>query len=263
MKASLIVASAWLFFGGSHLLLGWLPVREKFVMRYGPERFTAIYSVIATVSLLVLAAAVALHGDGGAAGPNLSQYPAGGYILGAVSFVGAVMLIAGLAGYGSSPMAILPQRIRESGGAGKEALPKPTGISRISRHPFFVGLILLMSAHALLASTLATSIFFAGFALLGILGIPMQDRKLKKLHGQIYEDYLKDSSTISLPVSKPNTSAQTAASWKPLVISLVVAIIMANMHILWKPTNGAAFAVLIAIFGSMATILALRSASRK
>jgi len=262
MKASLIVAGAWLFFGGSHLLLSWPPVREKLILKYGSERFTAIYSVIATVSLLGLAAAVALHGDSGAAGPNLSQYPGAGYVLGGVSFVGATIMIAGLAGYESSPMAILPQRKRKSGEAGKEALPKPTGINRISRHPFFVGLILLMSAHSLLASTLASSIFFAGFALLGILGIPMQDRKLKKLHGQVYEDYLKNSSTLTMLNSKPN-SGTVSTSWKPLVISLVVAIIFANLHILWKPTNGAAFAVLIAMFGSLATILALRAASRK
>ncbi len=258
MKEPLIIICAWLFFGGAHLLLSWPPVREKLVSRFGMEDFTKLYGVIAAVTLLLLAAAIAHYGNDGASGPNLAIYPVVGYVLGGVSFFGAALMIAGLLGYSGSPMAILPKRMRGSGDTGKEALSKPVGVSRLSRHPFFVGLIFMMSVHTLLASTAAMSIFFGGFALLGILGIPMQDRKLAKLHGKIYEDYLGETTVIPLPKSSIEPKPQAVNGWKPLVIALIAAFILLKLHILWKPTNGAAFAVLVAIGGSVTTILALR-----
>ena len=59
MKEPLIIICAWLFFGGAHLLLSWPPVREKLVSRFGMEDFTKLYGVIAAVTLLLLAAAIA------------------------------------------------------------------------------------------------------------------------------------------------------------------------------------------------------------
>src|SRR5437899_13047458 len=54
----------------------------------------------------------------------------------------------------------------------------PRGVERVTRHPFFVGVALLASAHVLLATRLVGAVFFAGLAALAILGAWHQDRTL-------------------------------------------------------------------------------------
>jgi len=58
------------------------------------------------------------------------------------------------------------------------AHPRAARVERVTRHPFFVGVALLASAHLLLATRLVGTVFFAGLAALAILGAWHQDRKL-------------------------------------------------------------------------------------
>ena len=53
----------------------------------------------------------------------------------------------------------------------------------MTRHPFFVGVALLASAHVLLATRLVGAVFFAGLAALAILGARHQDRKILARRG--------------------------------------------------------------------------------
>lgn len=253
------VLCAWLLFGGTHVLLGSPPLRDALARRLGERAFVAVYALIASVSLALLAAAVARFGGDGAAGLRLAAVPAARWALGAMALLGAALAIAGLVNYMRSPMAVLARRQGSAAGEGIVLRP-PAGVERITRHPFFVGLALLMGAHALLVSTLAGAVFFAGFAALALAGIPMQDRKLRARHGEVYGAYLAATSAVPFAAAHAASADASKRSWWPLVAAAIGgAVLLAALHPLWRLGHGAPFAVLAIVGGLYAVARQLRS----
>jgi uncharacterized membrane protein len=101
--------------------------------------------------------------------------------------IGFVLMIAAFApsGYWESPVAVLMEGVRPA-----------WGLERITRHPFFTGLVLLAGSHALLASYLTGTVFFAGFVALAVLGTMHQTGKLRARHGEAFDRYLAATSAI-------------------------------------------------------------------
>lgn len=263
MTPAAVVLCAWLLFGGSHLLFGSPPCRSVLVRRLGERTFVFVYTAIALITLLLLAAAVARFGNQGAAGSGLSSIAAARWALAAVAFAGAALAVAGLANYLRSPIAVLRRRL---GRADKPiVLSPPGGVERITRHPFFVGTALLMGAHALLAGTLAGAVYFAGFVVLAIAGIPLQDRKLRAQHGDVYAGYMTATSAMPFAAAKrlPSTGASTPSAtplWRHLLTPVIGALLLAALHPLWRVGSGAPFAVITAVFGLYAVLRQLRLA---
>lgn len=193
MSPAIAVFGAWILFGASHLMLSAPRLRDPLADRFGQYRFLAIYTLITTVSLSLLIAAVARYGGDGLGGPNLATVTTARWTLGGIAALGALLATAGIVNYRRSPMAVLARRWRASNEAKAKPLPARGAIERVTRHPFFVGLAVLMSAHALLASTLAAAIFFGGFVVFVVIGVLMQDRKLLKRHGNVYGAYQSES----------------------------------------------------------------------
>jgi uncharacterized membrane protein len=234
------VLGAWLLFGGAHLLLASPPLRDLLLRRLGERTFVAVYSATAAVTLALLGATVARFGPEGAAGTGLSSSAPARWALGAVSFGGTLLGAAGLLGYFRSPFASL----RRSRGPARP-LPPPSGVQRVTRHPFFVGLALLMGAHALLASTLAGAVFFGGFVVFVLLGIPLQDRRLRAQYGQVYADY--EAATSAVPFA--GKSAAGPRLGRTLLLALLGAVLLAALHPLWRLGSGGTFAGAVALGG--------------
>ena len=247
---------AWGLFGGSHLLLSWPPVRQRLCKRIGDTAFIASYAGLAATSMLLLAIVAARVGGDGPAALNLSALPAAKWGLGTVVFFGTALAMAGLAGYPKSAIARLARRMRAAGDARRQPLPGPTAIERIARHPFFLGLAVMMAAHALLATTLPMAIFFAGFALLALVGIPMQDRKLRIRHGTVYDEFTDATSVVPFASKQRST---VAGALRVLATGFLGATLVWVLHPIWQSGNGAWFAVSVALGGLFATF---RQASR-
>src|SRR6185295_17077612 len=88
-------------------------------------------------------------------------------------------------GYWSSPTTPLATDVRAA-----------VGLERVTRDPFFVGLALVMAAHALLATRLVGAVFCAGFVVLIVAGSVHQTRKLRARHGATYDGYLATTSFV-------------------------------------------------------------------
>lgn len=254
VTATIAVLGGWFLFGGTHLLLSWPPVRQWLSDRLGAVRFVAIYAGVAAVGLTLLAVIVARYGGDGPRGADLASIPVAKWSLGAVAFVGAALAVVGLVNYPRSAMAVLARRMRLSEAAKHQPLSEPTAIERVTRHPFFVGLALVMTAHALMAPTLPSAIFFMGFTLLALIGIPMQDRKLRERHGQVYSSYEDATSTVpfATPRTVPGSDPQRALP--VLVTAILGAVFMALLHPVWRLDHGAWFTVLVAIGGVIAVV---------
>lgn len=262
MSPAVAVLSAWILFGGSHLLLSTPALRERVANRLGQHRFLFFYALITTTSLGLLIGAVAYYGGDGLPGANLGTVPVARWALGGAALFGGLLLVAGIMNYPRSPMAVLARRWRASTETRGKPLPARAVVERITRHGFFVGLAILMAAHALLASTLAGAVFFGGFVLMVLIGIPMQDRKLLERHGSTYGDYLSKTSVVPFAAMPGSTGDAKQRVWPTIAIAVTGTAVLAALHPLWHLGHGAPFAVIVLIGGLAGVVKQLRRGTR-
>lgn len=247
---ALAVAALWLVFGGLHIGLTTRRIRAALVDALGERGFTALFSVIASVSFAVAIAYYARHRGEGAAGLALGAVPALRELLMGVAVLGVVFMVSGSTTYVGSPYDLLTHRIRP-----------PRGVERITRHPFFVGLAVFAVAHALLATRLAGTVLFMGIALVALAGALHQDRKLLQRIGAPYADYLAATSAVPFAalVAGRQRLAWTEMPFTTLGAGLVVAATLRAVHGSLFAYDGAY--VIAAVVGG-ALILTWQSARR-
>jgi len=186
MEPSVVVGVLWLLFGGTHIGLATRRVRGTIVARLGEHGFTAIFSLVASVSFAVLVGGYATVRGDGAAGIGLGGSAPIRLALVVVIAAGVALALASLVYYPGSTYALFRTASR----------PEPRGLERITRHPFFVGVALLGVAHALLATRLVGMVFFSFLAVFALLGAHHQDAKLLAERGPSHASFLARSSTV-------------------------------------------------------------------
>jgi uncharacterized membrane protein len=183
--ASVVLATAAFFV--THIGMATAPVRGPLVRRLGEDAFIGLYTLIASALWAVLVYVYAVHRYDAPAGLALADHRIARGALYAVGLAGMALMVGAFAprGYWQSPMMVLVGKVRE-----------PFGLERITRHPFFAGLVLFSAAHVLLARHLTGAIFFGGLILVSVIGSAHQARKLRRRHGPSYDDFLAASSAI-------------------------------------------------------------------
>jgi len=185
MEPALRVAMAWLLFAAGHIGLAALPVRGALVRRLGRWGFIAAYTAVASLTFALAIWTYAAQRLQGAPGLALGRSGLAEVTLTSAVVLGVVLMLASFAGYQRSPMSLTSGQASE-----------PHGLARVTRHSFFVGVILFAGAHALLASRLAGAVGMAGLALFAAIGAWHQDRKLLALRGESYQGYLAATSVV-------------------------------------------------------------------
>ena len=172
-------------FAATHIGLALPSVRGVLVARLGRWGFTGLFVLVAWVTFGIAISSYAAHAGEGPAGLALGAIPSARLALIAAIAMGVMLMTGAFAGYGRSPFALGGEEVRE-----------PRGLERVTRHPFFVGVVLLGAAHALLAPRLVGAIATGSLALVAGVGTWFQDRKLLALRGQGYRDFLAATSSI-------------------------------------------------------------------
>lgn len=237
---ALAVILAWALFGGTHVLLGFPPLRPWLAQRLGEARFVAVFGAIAAVGLAALAAAAAAVDDGGVPWVAVDARAAR-LALAGLSAAGLLLALGALRGYPRSPMALFRTRF-----------DPPRAFARISRHGFFVGFGLFALAHAGLSRSAAQLAFFAGFALLAAVGAAAQDAKLLRRHGEAYRDYQRATSILPfLAVLDGRQRLVASDHWGPALGRAAVGVgVLLALHPVWRLGHGAPFALLLALGGA-------------
>ena len=166
MRDTAVIAALVVLLASSHLVLSSRTVRARLVARLGEKRFLAAYSLVALVFFVPLFYHYFTHRH---LGPQLWAVPesdAVELLLVLANAAGLVMLVAGLLDPGPGSFVGKPR-------------DEPTGVYRITRHPVFMGVAVMGTAHAL-ANPFATDVaFFGGIGLFAVVGCWHQDvRKL-------------------------------------------------------------------------------------
>mgnify|MGYP001820001090 FL=1 len=183
MHEGFVTALLWLLFGGTHIGLTAGPIRKPIVERYGEGVFVVGYSVVAMATFAALTHYVALHRfDQPQASLWVSSPPVRGGLL-ALSVFGFTSFVTAVLVYPRFPMATFRHRVTEA-----------RGVQQVTRHPFFSGIALWAAAHALLAPSQVTFIYFVGIVVLSIVGGMHQDRRLIDELGEGYRAYVAATS---------------------------------------------------------------------
>jgi uncharacterized membrane protein len=186
MEPAITIAEYWLLFAGTHIGLAAAPVRTRLVQRLGEFGFVGLFSLVAAVAFTLLVHAYAgLRFEGGP-GIGLAAVPGARDLLLVLSGFAILLALGSFARYAVSPYAIYSEH--HDG--------EPRGMERVSRHAFFSAMVLFGTAHALLATRLAGTVFFGGLAMFAAVGARHQDRKLLALRGAPYARFVAATSTI-------------------------------------------------------------------
>jgi len=211
------VLAWWLAFAATHMLLSARNVRASLVARLGDQGFLGIYSLVALATFVPLIIAYFSNKHSGPLLWSLHDVP------GAWS---AQLVLAGLAWtvvvaavVQPSPVSMDP-RIRA----------EPHGLTRITRHPLFLGLALWGLSHLLLNGTTSDVVFFGGFVVYSVIGALHQDSR-KRAEPRLAGFYKTTSVVPFAAIAAGKTRlAGDELPWMGLAVGLVVAVVLYWLH---------------------------------
>jgi uncharacterized membrane protein len=254
MEPAAVVALLWLLFGGTHIGLASDPIRGPLVTRLGERGFDLLFSLVAAISFAMLVNYYAGHRLEGALGPAMGH---SGILWWAsmISIVaGFALAAASLVSYPRSPYALF----------GHTAVRQPRGIERVTRHGFFVGVILVAAPHALLATRLVGTVFTAGFVLLAAAGAWHQDRKFLARRGEAHAEYVARTSVIPFAAV---VSGRQRLAWNELPVRYLAggaaaALLLRYLHDGMFMWGGAVIITVVVGGGAVETLQSWRRARR-
>ena len=161
MGATIAIVLLWLGFGGSHIALSVLSIRDQLVRRLGEWPFRGLYSLVSFAFFIPLVWVYAAHKH---AGPQL-WFLSHGVALLLLMYLGMAVAFTLLvaAFVRPSPAAVVPGD------------PTPKGVFRITRHPLFMGIAVFALLHLLPNGSAADVAFFGGFVVFVLIGGWHQD----------------------------------------------------------------------------------------
>jgi uncharacterized membrane protein len=178
-----VVLVWWLAFAGAHLVLSSRALRPALVRRLGAQPFQGTYSLVVLTLFVLLVRAwwPARH-----TGPLLWSFAGvsgAREVAVALAFTGVV--VVGVSFFQPSPVLPVP------------GLPAAArGLTRITRHPLFVGIALWGIAHTLMNGFLSDVVFFGGFAVFSLVGGLHQDGRKRAEEGTRLRAFYQETSLL-------------------------------------------------------------------
>jgi uncharacterized membrane protein len=222
--ASLFVAAC--FFVGIHLFVSGTGLRDRLVARLGERVYLVLFSIASGIGLIWLIRAWLRATRGTVVAPPetlqlwllpVSWRP----ILAVVVGIAFLFVVVGLTT--PSPTA--------AGGEGRLASPDPaTGILRITRHPFLIGVGIWAVVHLIANGDTASLVFFGAFLILAVTGPVSIDRKRARKHGESWTSFARMTSIVpfaAIASGRNRLVLSEVGLWRPLAAIAIFACILA------------------------------------
>jgi uncharacterized membrane protein len=181
MTAAAWIAFWWGMFGGTHMVLSSLPARAKLIDRLGEKAFIGLYSLVAFATFVPLVWVYLGNRHVGGLVWNLAAAPGVRPLAMALAVLAIAVIVGGV--LHPSPALV---GIKQAWGA--------RGLTRITRHPLFMGIALWALSHLLLNGFVTDVVFFGGLLAFSLAGAAHQDaRKRATEEGRLGQFFAETS----------------------------------------------------------------------
>jgi uncharacterized membrane protein len=219
MSAALWIAFWWGMFAGTHMVLSSRAVRGSLVSRLGEKTFLGLYSLVAFATFIPLA--WVYFGNRHAGGPlwNLAAAPGVQPIAMLLALLGIALIVAG---------EFHPSPAR----AGIRQAWASRGLTRITRHPLFMGVALWALSHMLLNGYLTDVLFFGGLLAFSLAGAAHQDARKRVTDRERLAAFFAETSfwPFAAILGGRNRLAGSELPWLTLAIGTAVAVGLYALH---------------------------------
>lgn len=207
--ASLTLAA--LYFLGIHVFVSGSTLRDRIVARTGEQGFLGLFSLLSLVGIVWLVRAYA-----GAPAITLWASPLWFRPVALVSvLVAATLVVVGLTT--PSPTA--------AGGEGVlDGVEPATGILRISRHPFLMGVALWAATHLIASGDAAGTVLFSTMLALGLVGPRLIDAKRARRFGEKWDAFAHATSVVpfvAIAQGRNRLELAEIGAWRPIAACVV------------------------------------------
>jgi len=219
MTAAFWIAFWLAMFAGTHMVLSSLPVRGKLIARLGEKGFVGLYSLIAFATFIPLVWVYFGNRHAGGEIWNLAAAP-GVQPLAVALAVLAIALIVGAVLHPSPALV----GIKQAWGA--------RGLTRITRHPLFMGIALWALSHLLLNGFLTDVLFFGGMLAFSLAGAAHQDARKRAIEEDRLGQFFAESSywPFGAIIAGRNRIIWPELPWIALAIGAAAAIGIYALH---------------------------------
>jgi uncharacterized membrane protein len=213
------IAFWWAMFAGTHMVLSSLQVRGKLIARLGEKGFVRFYSLIAFATFIPLVWVYLGNRHAGGAVWNLAAAPG----VRPLAVALAVLAIALIAGGVLHPSPALVG-IKKAWGA--------RGLTRITRHPLFMGIALWALSHLLLNGFLTDVLFFGGMLAFSFAGAAHQDARKRATEEERLGQFFAESSfwPFGAIIAGRNRLIWRELPWIALAVGAAAAIGIYALH---------------------------------
>lgn len=213
-----MLIAAVVFFVGIHWLIAGTRLRDRLVSGLGEPAYLALFSLLSIAALAWM-----IWAYGRVRVPVPSGLSGLGWLALLLVFVAFVFGVLGL--MSRSPTVV-------GGGAVLKQEAAPSGIHRISRHPFLWGVALWAATHMLLNPQPAELWFFGGFLLLALVGPFSIDAKRARRYGEQWARYAAATSNLPfLAIARGrNRLVWSELGLAKLAVAVAVFLALAGLH---------------------------------
>lgn len=219
MSAAFWIAFWFVMFAGTHWVLSSLAVRGKLIARLGETSFLGLYSLIAFATFIPLVWVYLGNRHAGGLVWNLAAVPGVRPLAILLAVLGIAMIVAGV--LHPSPSLV---GIKQAWGA--------RGLTRITRHPLFMGIALWALSHLLLNGFVTDVLFYGGMLAFSLAGAAHQDARKRATEEDRLGQFLAESSywPFAAVIAGRNRIIWRELPWIALAIGAAAAIGIYALH---------------------------------
>jgi len=219
MSAAFWITFWWAMFAGTHMVLSSLPVRGKLIARLGEKTFRGLYSLIAFATFIPLVWVYFGNRHAGGVVWSLAAAPGVRPLAMLLAVLGIAMIVAGVL----RPSPALAG-IKQAWGA--------RGLTRITRHPLFMGIALWALSHLLLNGFVTDVLFFGGLLAFSLAGAAHQDARKRATEEERLGQFLAESSywPFAAVIAGRNRVIWQELPWLALAIGAGAAVGIYALH---------------------------------
>lgn len=219
MSAAYWIVFWWLVFAGSHMVLSSLPLRGQLIARLGEKGFVGLYSLIAFATFIPLVWVYFGNRHAGGVIWNLAAAPGVRPLAAALAVLAIALIVGGV--LHPSPALV---GMKQSWGA--------RGLTRITRHPVFMGFALWALSHLLLNGFLTDILFFGGMLAFSLAGAAHQDARKRATEEKRLGQFFAESSywPFGAIIAGRNRIIWRELPWIALAVGAAAAIGIYALH---------------------------------